>query len=225
MFTATAKDNENNPTSATDDATVTLTDVLPDIAVTKTANPTAVPETGGNVVFTFRVTNNSAEAAIISGLSDSVYGILTGDTDCNVGTTVVDYCEFSITRFVSGDFSGAAHRNVFTGKATDNDGNEDTATDDATVTFTNVPPTVTLDKSVDVEFLDEPGGDFTFTLLVTNTSAEAVTITALTDTQSARCRRLLRLHGPDRHDPGGGRVHFVQLRRQPYRRRPAGQLR
>ena len=184
VFTATAKDNENTTATATANATVIFTDVLPDIVVTKTANPTAVPETGGNVVFTFRVTNNSAEAAIISSLSDSVYGTLTGDTDCNVGTTVVDYCEFSITRFVSGDSSGAAHHNVFTGKATDNDGNEDTATDDATVTFTNVPPTVTLDKSVDVEFLDEPGGDFTFTLLVTNTSAEAVTITALTDSQS-----------------------------------------
>ena len=185
VFTATAKDNENTTATATANATVTFTDVLPDITVTKTANPTAVPETGGNVVFTFRVTNNSAEAAIISSLSDSVYGILTGDTDCHVGTTVMDYCEFSITRFVSGDFSGAAHHNVFTGKATDNDGNEDTATDDATVTFTNVLPTVTLDKSVDVELLDEPGGDFTFTLLVTNTSKEAVTITALTDTQSA----------------------------------------
>ena len=184
VFTATAKDNENTTATATANATVTFTDVLPDIAVTKTANPTAVSETGGNVVFTFRVTNNSAEAAIISSLSDSVYGILTGDTDCHVGATVMDYCEFSITRFVAGDFSGAAHHNVFTGKATDNDGNEDTATAGATVSFNNVPPTVTLDKSVDVEFLDEPGGDFTFTLLVTNTSKEAVTITALTDTQS-----------------------------------------
>ena len=140
VFTATAKDSQNNTDTATDNATVTRTDVLPDITVTKTANPTAVPETGGNVVFTFRVTNNSAEAAIISSLSDSVYGTLTGDTDCNVGTTVMDYCEFSITRFVSGDFSGAAHRNVFTANATDNDGNTATDDDDATVTFDDVLP-------------------------------------------------------------------------------------
>ena len=97
-------------------------------------------------------------------------------------------CEFSITKWVAGDYSGPPHVNTFTAKATDPEGFEATATDDATVTITDVKPTVTLDKSVDVEFLDEPGGDFTFTLTIHNTSAEEVTITALTDSQSGdRC--------------------------------------
>ena len=38
--------------------------------MTKTANPTGVPETGGSVTFTFVVTNNGAEVATINWLSD-----------------------------------------------------------------------------------------------------------------------------------------------------------
>ncbi len=83
-------------------------------------------------------------------------------------------CEYTV--FLASD-SLTPHNNVVTAVGTDNEGLTDTATDDETVTFDDVPPTVTLDKSVDIEWLDEPGGDFTFTLLITNTSAEEVTIT------------------------------------------------
>jgi len=38
-----------------DDETVTFDDVAPAIQITKTASPTHVPETGGNVTFTFLV--------------------------------------------------------------------------------------------------------------------------------------------------------------------------
>ena len=140
----TVMDNELNEASASDNQTVTVTDVMPDISVTKTANPTAVPETGGNVTFTFVVTNNGVEPATISSLSDSVYGPLAGDADCKVGTVLAPKasCDFAITRSVYGDFSGDNHVNVFTGKAKDNEGNEDTATDDATVTSPTSLPTV-----------------------------------------------------------------------------------
>ena len=47
VFTAKAEDNEENEASDTADATVTFTDVLPAIEVTKVANPTSVPEPGG----------------------------------------------------------------------------------------------------------------------------------------------------------------------------------
>src|SRR5690606_22135724 len=84
VFTATVTDGDGNNDTATDDETVTYTDVMPDIAVTKTAeNATAsVPETGGDVTFTFEVTNNSAEAAEITVLSDDKFGALAGDEDC-----------------------------------------------------------------------------------------------------------------------------------------------
>ena len=52
--TVIASDGDGNTDTDSDDATVTYTDVLPDISVIKTANPTraSVPETGGNVTFT-----------------------------------------------------------------------------------------------------------------------------------------------------------------------------
>ena len=47
------------PRQATE--TVDFSDVLPDISVTKTADVASVPETGGDVTYTFVVTNNGAE--------------------------------------------------------------------------------------------------------------------------------------------------------------------
>ena len=126
-FTGKATDNDGNEDTATDDETVTLTDVLPDISVLKTADPTSVPETGANVIFTFKVTNNGLEAATISSLSDSVYGALTGDADCQVGTVLASgaSCECSINALgLRATSRVTTTYNMFTGKATDNDGNE-----------------------------------------------------------------------------------------------------
>ena len=44
VFTGDVKDADNNAASDTDDAAVTLTDVKPAVTVTKTADPTSVPE-------------------------------------------------------------------------------------------------------------------------------------------------------------------------------------
>ena len=47
-----------------------------------------MPETGGDVTFTFEVKNNSVEAAEITVLSDDKFGPLAGDADCHVGTVL-----------------------------------------------------------------------------------------------------------------------------------------
>ncbi len=194
-FTASVRDGDGNTDSASDDATVTYTDVLPDIAVTKSANPVTIPETGGNVDFTYTVTNNSAESASITILSDDQFGALTGDADCQVGTVLSGSasCSFTTTFPVPAGSVPGSHTDVFTTTVNDGDGNTDSASDDATVTYTDVLPTVTLDKSVDIASLPEPGGTFTFTLTITNTSVEPVTISALTDTNalSPACNALV----------------------------------
>ncbi len=186
--TNTANATANGTTqSKPDSETVTFVNIPPDISVTKTANPTSVPESGGNVTFTFVVTNNAPEAATIASLSDNKFGTLAGDADCQLGTILAangGSCSFLATFPIPANTNLGSHINTFTAVATDPEGFADTATGSATVTYTNVPPTVTLDKNVDHVSLDEPGGDFTFTLLVTNTSWEEVTITALTDSQS-----------------------------------------
>ncbi len=86
----------------------------------------------------------------------------------------------------------------------DNEGNTASDTDDATVTVTDLQPTVELTKTADPQTLPEPGGVFTYTLTIHNSSAEAVTITALTDdnTLSAECLALVGTslaRGRDRH--------------------------
>ena len=53
-FTATGRDDEGNPTSASATARVTFTDVLPSITVTKTAMPPTLPEPGGSFDFGLR---------------------------------------------------------------------------------------------------------------------------------------------------------------------------
>src|SRR5690606_31248602 len=62
-----------------------------------------------------------------------------------------------------------------------------------TVEVTDVLPTVRLTKAATPTSLPEPGGVFSYTLTIENTSAEAVTITALTDTNalSSQCLALI----------------------------------
>jgi uncharacterized repeat protein (TIGR01451 family) len=177
--------------------TITNTDIdhLPEIEVTKTADKTSVKETGEDVVFTFTVKNNSDEDVTIDSLSDTVFGTLDGDSSCEVGTVLSagDSCQFSITRFISGDYSGSSHTNIFTAVAHDDEDNSTSDTDSETITFTDVLPDVEITKSVDHASLDEPGGDFTYTLKIENKSDEAVTIDDLTDTDtlSAECLALV----------------------------------
>ena len=185
VVTATAVDDDNAPATDTDDETVTFTDVAPAIQITKTAAPTSVPETGGSVTFTFTVENTSSETVTILSLTDSVYGPLDGDEDCKVGTVLAAgaTCEFAFTEWVEGDYSGLDHVNAFTAVAEDNDGTDATDTDDATVDFTDVAPTILVEKTPSVNSVPETGGSVTFTFKVTNTSSEEpVTITSLVDT-------------------------------------------
>ncbi|WP_344117211.1 LPXTG cell wall anchor domain-containing protein, partial [Nocardioides marmoribigeumensis] len=143
VFTAQAVDNDGTEATDDDDATVDFTDVAPAIEVTKTPSRDAVPETGAAVVFTFTVTNTSAEEPVtVTSLSDSVYGTLDGDDDCQVGTLLAAgaECTFSITRKVAGSVDGPDHVNVFTAVVADNDGTTAEDTDDAVVRFAEVLP-------------------------------------------------------------------------------------
>jgi uncharacterized repeat protein (TIGR01451 family) len=178
--TATGLSPLEDEVTATDTAFV---DVRPTLTLSKSANPTSVPESGGDVTFTIVVTNTSAEAVTLDSLTDSQFGDLDGQGTCsapqpmnaNGGTYS---CTF--TQFISGDAFGT-HTNVATATVLDNEENSATAQDNAVVTLTDVLPNVILTKTVEPLSRLEPGGVFTFTLLLENRSAETATITALTD--------------------------------------------
>ncbi len=74
---ARAVDNSGDEATATASASVTVTDVLPKISVTKVADPTSRLEPGGLFTFTYVVTNNSVEAVTLTSVNDSVIGDIT----------------------------------------------------------------------------------------------------------------------------------------------------
>ncbi len=191
--TIQAIDDENNQAQDDDDATVTFTDVLPVIDVTKTADPTSVVESGGSVVYTIQVVNKSAEPVTITSLTDDKFDLAAAPTTCGaaVGTVLAAYdgavggadtysCQ--ITRTVAQVGSETSHTNIATAVATDDEQNPATDNDDEVVTFTLILPTVDITKTDNDAAVQEPGGDVTYHLTIVNTSFEPVTITTLTDT-------------------------------------------
>jgi uncharacterized repeat protein (TIGR01451 family) len=182
LVTAVGTDNDGSTDTATDDETVTFDDILPDIMITKSAMPTSVPETGGDVEFTIVVTNNSLEKTTVDSLVDSDFDLAAHCPDA-VGTALAYGESYTciFTEWVSGDYSGMAHENTATVVASDNDGNTDTAFDDATVTYTDVLPDISVTKTANPTYIIAPSGDVTFNFVVKNNGLEAATITALSD--------------------------------------------
>ena len=182
--TASGIDDDGDPVSDDDPEDVTITDVPSSITVDKSADPTSVPEPGGDVTFTVTVTNTSAvDTVTIDTLTDDVAGDLNGVGTCSVPQILApgeDYtCEY--TAMVSGGRGDTVTCTV-TASGTDDDGDPVSDDDPADVTITGVPSAITVDKSADPTTVNEPGGDVTYTITVTNTSAvDTVTLETITD--------------------------------------------
>ncbi|MEO1056175.1 MAG: hypothetical protein AAFY28_04595, partial [Actinomycetota bacterium] len=183
-------DDEQNEATDDDDATVTFTDVLPQIQVTKTADKTIVDESGEVVTYTIVVTNTGPETVDLTSLDDDKFGDITSVQGEITGTTCVltqdlepgEDTECTFTVFLAQQDAETSHTNVVTAKAEDDDGNEATDDDPETVEFRLIPPTVDITKTDNGASVDEPGGTVTYDLTIANTSDEDVTITTLTDT-------------------------------------------
>jgi uncharacterized repeat protein (TIGR01451 family) len=177
-------DDDGNEVEDFDDETVTILGVDPSILLTKTADPTTVNEPGGDVTFTVVIENTSASSdpVTINSLIDDIHGDLNGQGDCSVPQLIEPDESYtcSFTAYVAGN-AGDSETDTVTGSGTDDDGTPVSDSDDATVTILDVKPAVSLTKSVLPATLSEPGGVFTYTLVITNDSVETVTIDALSD--------------------------------------------
>src|SRR5262249_49499384 len=164
-FTATGKDDENNSTSANASASVTYTDVLPSISVAKSVNPTTISEGGvGNqtVTYTYRSTESSAattDPVTIQSLSDSQLGGLTGSATCQVGTVLAKgaSCSFTVTTTLATQNAGYVLSNTFTATGKDDENNSTSANASASVTYTDVLPSISVAKSVNPTTISEGG--------------------------------------------------------------------
>ena len=186
--TASGTDDEGNPVSDSDSATVTVLDVLSSIELIKTVDPTQVEEPGGNVTYTFTVNNTSSvDWVYINSLTDNILGDLNGQ-GCTVPTVEpllwlapddgapggLDSYTCTVTTAVTGDAFDEI-TNTATADGFDDDGEPVTASDSATVDITNAPPAASLTKTV-TEML------VTYAVEVCNDSdAETLTLDALND--------------------------------------------
>ncbi len=181
--TATASDNEGTEVVESDSATFSIVDRLPTFDLQKTASPSSVPEPGGDVTFTIAITNTSPEDLTLTDLFDDNYGDLSGQGTCSVPQTLAPGATYScaFTEYVANN-AGETKIDIVAATVEDNEGNSTTLTDSASVTTTDTPPTFSVDKSLLYPAqLDEPGGTAFYRLVVTNTSLEPITLTALVD--------------------------------------------
>jgi uncharacterized repeat protein (TIGR01451 family) len=221
VATVEGRDEDNRPVTDSDSADVDITDVAPSIKVTKIADPETLPEPGGPVEFTVEVENTSVstDPVTITSLVDDPDGAgpaepidLDGRGSCDVPQTIQPgetyTCTF--TRTVTGN-AGDAKTDVVTASGHDDDGHEVSDDDDATVTLTDVPSSLALEKSANPTSVQAPGGDVTFTVVVRNTSAvDAVTVDTLVDNVygdldgKGDCGTLIgKVLQPDDHGAGG----------------------
>jgi uncharacterized repeat protein (TIGR01451 family) len=139
----------------------------PSISVTKTPTPATIPETGGTVSYTVVVTNNSTIPVTLTSLNDDVFGDLsTQQGTCNKTTPTANpygsiapagtyTCTFS--EILGASEPNQTHVNTVTANVS-SDGGAASASDDATVTYTNVDPSITVTKSADTNSFSASGG-------------------------------------------------------------------
>lgn len=185
--TAVGTDENFNGLSGSDDATVTIVDVLPAISVVKTANPTSVVE-GSQTAVTYSVTVNndsSADPLLITSLTDDTHSV--GACASLIGQVIPvgQSLSCSFTTVVDGQAVQSV-TNIITAIGEDDEtpANSVTATDDATVMILDSPAMIQLIKTADPTSVNEndEGNEVEFTLEVKNTSGvDVLTVTSLED--------------------------------------------
>ncbi len=171
------------PLARGDDVTCTFTnDPLPNITLSKTAAALTMPESGGVMTFTVRITNTTAETVALTTLTDDVFGDLNGRGTCATGGDVPangsTSCVFTET--ITGN-AGDIHTDTITATVTDGEANTAAAADGITISFTDVKPAIRLTQTPAPAVLPEPGGVVTFTVQVDNLGVEPVLLVTLYD--------------------------------------------
>jgi uncharacterized repeat protein (TIGR01451 family) len=155
------------------------------ISLVKTASPAEVPEPGAEVEFAVTITHDvtDATAVRITTLVDDVHGDLDGKGSCVIPQILESGASYScrFTAFVEGE-PGDIEEDTVWASGTDQIGTPLAASDRATVRVVDVASALTVDKHASPALVPASGGDVTFSVEVTNTSAvDSVTVEMVTD--------------------------------------------
>lgn len=143
VVTATGMDDDGSPFSASASVAVSITDILPQIIVTKTVDPPTLLEPGGDVTFTVQVENQTAEQITLTSLVDDIHGILDGQGTCTTPQTIAGNGVFAcaFTKALVGQ-GGDSETDTVTAIVEDDEGHQAQDQDSATVTFSVAQPPV-----------------------------------------------------------------------------------
>ena len=194
VATLTVEDNEGNTAAPQADVSYEIRDATPRVTVTKNVDRSSIPEPGAEVTTTASVTNTYAEPVRITSVLDTIDGgfpfdvtavggpVLTTTCDDAVGTDLALDEQYScaFTMHTSGN-AGTIVEDTVAFTVSDNEDNLTTETADAWVRVTDAMPTIEVRKTAGTASIDAPGGEVDFTVEVTNTSVEEVTVTRITD--------------------------------------------
>ncbi len=136
VVTASGTDPEDHSASDSDDASVGFTDVLPEVSLTKVANPTAARWTGDLIDYTLTLTNAGVETIVVTTLLDDKF-TLSAECVALIGQSIAPGASkqcLMLDMPVQGD-PGSSFINTATFEGMDNESNIDTATASATVNF------------------------------------------------------------------------------------------
>ena len=199
-FLVTGTSDDGDPVAASAQAIVTIPNQLPDIEVAKFAVPPVIPVTGGTVNYVVIIQNvsSASDPITITSLVDEVDGneaSLDQVGTCDLTNLVLQpapsedsyyVCTFS-QDLPAGNIDETVEDTV-TASGVDDEGDPAEAVDNAIVTYVEAPqePVLEIAKFASPFEIQEPGGDVTFSVTVTNASdpnaAELdVTLTVLDD--------------------------------------------
>ena len=181
LLTATATDNDGFSGTATATASVTITDVLPTMSLQKSTSPSSAVEPGGDYVGEHRrhqPLDRRGHRAHRPRRRAGHRSIWTARATASLPQSIPLGGSYSCSfdRSLIGN-AGDSESDTVTATASDNEGNEITASDGATFTITDLLPSIDVTKTADPSSLPEPGGDVTFTVRVDNLANEQATIT------------------------------------------------
>ena len=165
--------------------------VVPDISVVESVTPLSRQAPGGAFTYGVVVSNPGPVDIVITSLVDDVYGDLGDPANPDVSNNTCDDVIGDVLPATGGS-TMCSFVGIFTGQAGDTltdtvtvvgmDPNANTATDSDDAVATLVPaPDIEVAKSVTPSFRPEPGGQFTYILLVSNPGPIALAITTLVD--------------------------------------------